>query len=833
MTEYEYDFEFEDDHSGQVMPASHKDDDEGMDEFYGISTTASHRPIPKSAVKSAGRPRPAVEEWKTPQIHDSNKSQQSTTLRLYGMGGSQTDLAGLESGVPKTGPNKRTARRSRPSLIPIAPTPTSGAAPAAGGAGPRIRPVPSNNVNFEEMDRLIHIIDEQKLKIQELMEERKTLKIITQRQEKAIQRMDKDQGDLPRMVRTLTEEVRGLKIERERTRDRLAAAERSSQTQLDENIRLQTLVNQMSATLRHKGLERSEKLAETVEKLKAVVEKKNEIISDLERTIKHSQGAKSGELREARARNFKLAAEVDLLREEKNALMQKLQDRERTISALSIYSHANIRRRQLTAQSEDSDADTRISRQSVTNRHASRPGRSVSVARSVSSATRGRSRSQSRSMTPPQRRGVSVQQRGGAKEGRSRSRRRIEEEPAGRAVPRGRMLSTVDDDEGGEKADEAGYSAEPEPQGGGIFLARNNTKAEEPGAKHVEQAQSPTAVNADVVKRHPDELTPLPQEARSPSPASVQAETQPSRPSVFSKPNLLPTSSDKPMSIHKPNFGLTSRPAASEAGIEGASPENEGSHKSASIQKPTVFGTAPGEPEMEVGSATGGEAAASRAQSPTEDPVQSEREESGPVREDEGLQIEESTTPVPEQSPVSTNSQPLTQALSPPPPQSSDPSLPTSEPAFPPPSKTPKGHKLDFLSSNPTTTGRLKNGRKPDFLPNTTSPGATETVTSEGYTPSLGSTTTRRRGNKSTAGSVSSLPGGSRARLDGSSKQNLSTSISRINAGGAKKGGKEVVVPPWGRGADGAGIGPDGEAERVGVAYDDDFEVGDLEVEVV
>jgi hypothetical protein len=65
--------------------------------------------------------------------------------------------------------------------------------------------------DMEEITRLVQQLDLQSQQILKLKEERKTLKVVVHRQEKAFLKADQDAVDLPRLVHQLNEEVRVLK----------------------------------------------------------------------------------------------------------------------------------------------------------------------------------------------------------------------------------------------------------------------------------------------------------------------------------------------------------------------------------------------------------------------------------------------------------------------------------------------------------------------------------------------------------------------------------------------------------------------------------------------
>ncbi|KAI8845415.1 hypothetical protein BC829DRAFT_419581 [Chytridium lagenaria] len=105
---------------------------------------------------------------------------------------------------------------------------------------------------MDELARLTQLVDTQKLKNSELERENKTLKIVNRRQELAIQKMDKDNADMPRIVQQLSEELRGLRIAHSHCSAKIANADRSSQMHIEENLRLHDQLQKLTAQLRAK-----------------------------------------------------------------------------------------------------------------------------------------------------------------------------------------------------------------------------------------------------------------------------------------------------------------------------------------------------------------------------------------------------------------------------------------------------------------------------------------------------------------------------------------------------------------------------------------------------
>ncbi|KAJ3090022.1 hypothetical protein HK102_004894 [Quaeritorhiza haematococci] len=228
--------------------------------------------------------------------------------------------------------------------------------------------------HFEEMAKLVAVVDEQKAQIKKMTEELKTSKIVCQRQEKALQQMQKESDDLPMLIHSLSEEVRILKAERKSYQEKIAIAERNSQSNIEELVRLQETVTKLNGIIKsrtinvggmfgdhHDGhaaiggeagdgenapfphglvisIEDYHRTSEELEKVKRELEGKDEEIKDHQRRTKHIENEKNMELRELRGKYNKQSKDMQELQAEHQKLQQKLKDKDRQIAALSIYS---------------------------------------------------------------------------------------------------------------------------------------------------------------------------------------------------------------------------------------------------------------------------------------------------------------------------------------------------------------------------------------------------------------------------------------------------------------------------------------------------------------
>lgn len=66
--------------------------------------------------------------------------------------------------------------------------------------------------SIDEITRLTKVIDEQKALLLRYEDEIRTLRIVNLRQDKAIKKMDKDNGAVPKLMHSLNEELRIAKV---------------------------------------------------------------------------------------------------------------------------------------------------------------------------------------------------------------------------------------------------------------------------------------------------------------------------------------------------------------------------------------------------------------------------------------------------------------------------------------------------------------------------------------------------------------------------------------------------------------------------------------------
>ncbi|KAJ3009191.1 hypothetical protein HKX48_008104 [Thoreauomyces humboldtii] len=196
-------------------------------------------------------------------------------LKAYGASGTEADVAALLAGsaqnrkvdvkmleptnppraakmqtgiMPKTAITSAKKKRKPEQPSPLTRRPTLRARASA------VNPAHLTGAsNFDAIAKLVAIIDDQKLQLAKLAEDQKTGRIVKQRQDKAIQQMTKAQGDFPRLVASLNEEIRALKAERALDKKKMATISHNAQSQAEENFRIRSLLSNPQSQYLAKG----------------------------------------------------------------------------------------------------------------------------------------------------------------------------------------------------------------------------------------------------------------------------------------------------------------------------------------------------------------------------------------------------------------------------------------------------------------------------------------------------------------------------------------------------------------------------------------------------
>ncbi|TPX43165.1 hypothetical protein SeMB42_g04831 [Synchytrium endobioticum] len=191
--------------------------------------------------------------------------------------------------------------------------------------------------NLDEVTKLLSEVDSARMEITRLREENKNLKIDNRRQGKALKQSDANQNDVPKLVQSLTDEVRRAKLQAKQYHDKLIEVEKASHHHIEEALRLQERVHKLTRLLQQKGFEDAEKVEKTMKQYKCRVEALEKEKEESDRLLNFYKATKSLDYRAAAAYKSKLAEELDSVKVENARVLARLAEKEKALTSASIY----------------------------------------------------------------------------------------------------------------------------------------------------------------------------------------------------------------------------------------------------------------------------------------------------------------------------------------------------------------------------------------------------------------------------------------------------------------------------------------------------------------
>ncbi|KAJ3381794.1 hypothetical protein HDU92_005117 [Lobulomyces angularis] len=190
---------------------------------------------------------------------------------------------------------------------------------------------------FEEIVKAIKVADERKAICKKLIAEMKLLKLESQKKDKIINQLQKENKQVPEIIHSLSEEARVLRFEKQGYLEKIKITEKNSQLNIEELLSLREQVNKLNTIIKSKKLNNVEKLMEELKNLKDQNEKNLTEISNWQRKATHIEHEKGMELREVRQKLQKALKENSLFHSERDGLIEKIKSKDKQIAALSIY----------------------------------------------------------------------------------------------------------------------------------------------------------------------------------------------------------------------------------------------------------------------------------------------------------------------------------------------------------------------------------------------------------------------------------------------------------------------------------------------------------------
>ncbi|KAI8900019.1 hypothetical protein BC833DRAFT_583341 [Globomyces pollinis-pini] len=200
---------------------------------------------------------------------------------------------------------------------------------------PKLFELNQSTASFEEITRLVSINDDQKLQINNLLQQIKTLKIINSRQDKGLQMMNKEQGEYPKLFKSMTEELRVQRTEKQKNIDKVQVLEKLSIQQQDEYYKLTTKYNNLKTKMKNSSQFDLVQLMDMDQLHRTTIQTLNDTITDLQTQLKTATSTKSRELSGWKSKVLKLTQELDAKSLELETVMVLLNDRDREIHRLT------------------------------------------------------------------------------------------------------------------------------------------------------------------------------------------------------------------------------------------------------------------------------------------------------------------------------------------------------------------------------------------------------------------------------------------------------------------------------------------------------------------
>lgn len=210
----------------------------------------------------------------------------------------------------------------------------------------------------DEIIRLTKVLDSQKALIDRYADELKTLKILNHRQDKAIKKLDKDKGSAPQIIHTLSEELKMARIEKTRYFKLSTQNEKIVQKQGNSISSLKKQIKDLNAAIKSKEGEDLTKLRNERDQLKKQAEDQTQQLDLLIKKQKLSESEKDRDSKNFKSIISKQGHQIETLTEQIQKMLEKIEEKDRQINQLNIYTTHAAERKQLRSRAAQERAQT-------------------------------------------------------------------------------------------------------------------------------------------------------------------------------------------------------------------------------------------------------------------------------------------------------------------------------------------------------------------------------------------------------------------------------------------------------------------------------------------
>ncbi|OWF43915.1 Lebercilin [Mizuhopecten yessoensis] len=206
---------------------------------------------------------------------------------------------------------------------------------------PRVDPVVQRVLSARKLriNELRNNMEDLVKQIEDLREENKLLKKTQYRQEKALNRFDERESDLPQIMQRHNNETRTMREQLKKTKDKYDRTDRYLRDAEDELEKVKNKVKKYKRLVDENDLMERDDLQTKVKKAEIDIEEKEVKIKDLERHVTHLSKNHRHELGIEMARTRDTKKQMETLREENERLERQLKEKVKELEMKNIYAN--------------------------------------------------------------------------------------------------------------------------------------------------------------------------------------------------------------------------------------------------------------------------------------------------------------------------------------------------------------------------------------------------------------------------------------------------------------------------------------------------------------
>ncbi|KAL8592774.1 hypothetical protein ACOMHN_045928 [Nucella lapillus] len=195
------------------------------------------------------------------------------------------------------------------------------------------------SANRLKMNELQNQVEDMKQQMKEVTEENKLFKRMQYKQERALVKFEDRESELPQLIQAHNNEIRTLRDQLRRTREKYEKTDRYLRDAEDELERVNTKCKKYKSVADQKDLAERSDLDRRLNKAELSIEEKECRIREIERHMENLKKNHRHELGIERARGKETQRQLDEIKDTNSKLETVLREKERQLDAQNIYSN--------------------------------------------------------------------------------------------------------------------------------------------------------------------------------------------------------------------------------------------------------------------------------------------------------------------------------------------------------------------------------------------------------------------------------------------------------------------------------------------------------------